>query len=284
MSITNEAKEILDVGNTNNTSPIGVFDSGVGGLTVAREIMRQLPRENMVYFGDTARVPYGSKSRENIIRYSRQIIRFLRTKGVKAIVIACNTASALALDTVKGETDIPVIGVIVPGARAAIQATENGMIGVAGTEATIQSETYTKVIKEMRPDAVVIGKPCPLFVPLVEEGFAKHRITEEVIDIYLSDMRKTDIDTMILGCTHYPLLRSRIMAYFGEKVHIVNPAYETAMDLKKLLDESGAANVSDAAAAYEFYVSDAAEKFTRLANTILPYDVAATKAVNIEEY
>lgn len=284
MSITNEAKEILDVSNSSSTAPIGVFDSGVGGLTVAREIMRQLPRENMVYFGDTARVPYGSKSRDNIIRYSRQIIRFLRTKDVKAIVIACNTASALALDTVKEETDIPVIGVIVPGARAAIQATENGIIGVAGTEATIQSETYTKVIKEMRPDAVVIGKPCPLFVPLVEEGFAKHRITEEVIDIYLSDMRRTDIDTMILGCTHYPLLRSRIMAYFGEKVHIVNPAYETAMDLKKLLDESGAANVSDTAAAYEFYVSDAAEKFTRLANTILPYDVAATKAVNIEEY
>ncbi|MCI9229082.1 MAG: glutamate racemase [Dorea sp.] len=284
MSITNDIKEIQDVSNSNRTAPVGVFDSGVGGLTVAREIMRQLPRENMVYFGDTARVPYGSKSRNNIIRYSRQIIRFLQTKEVKAIVIACNTASALALDTVKEETDIPIIGVIEPGARAAVQATENGMIGVAGTEATIQSETYTNVIRKMRPDAAVIGKPCPLFVPLVEEGFAKHRITEEVIDIYLSEMRQTDIDTMILGCTHYPLLRSRIMAYFGEKVHIVNPAYETAVDLKKILDESGMANLSDAAAAYEFYVSDAAEKFTRLANTILPYDVAATKVVNIEEY
>ena len=233
--------------NSNRTAPVGVFDSGVGGLTVAREIMRQLPRENMVYFGDTARVPYGSKSRNNIIRYSRQIIRFLRTKDVKAIVIACNTASALALDAVKEETDIPVIGVIVPGARAAVQATRNKVIGVAGTEATIQSETYTKVIREMCPDAVVIGKPCPLFVPLVEEGFAKHRITEEVIDIYLSDMRQTDMDTMILGCTHYPLLRSRIMAYFGEKVHIVNPAYETAVDLKKILDESGTANLSEEA-------------------------------------
>ncbi len=284
MSITNDIKEIQDVSNSNRTAPVGVFDSGVGGLTVAREIMRQLPRENMVYFGDTARVPYGSKSRNNIIRYSRQIIRFLQTKEVKAIVIACNTASALALDTGKEETDIPIIGVIEPGARAAVQATENGMIGVAGTEATIQSETYTNVIRKMRPDAAVIGKPCPLFVPLVEEGFAKHRITEEVIDIYLSEMRQTDIDTMILGCTHYPLLRSRIMAYFGEKVHIVNPAYETAVDLKKILDESGMANLSDAAAAYEFYVSDAAEKFTRLANTILPYDVAATKVVNIEEY
>lgn len=270
--------------NSNRTAPVGVFDSGVGGLTVAREIMRQLPRENMVYFGDTARVPYGSKSRNNIIRYSRQIIRFLRTKDVKAIVIACNTASALALDAVKEETDIPVIGVIVPGARAAVQATRNKVIGVAGTEATIQSETYTKVIREMCPDAVVIGKPCPLFVPLVEEGFAKHRITEEVIDIYLSDMRKTEIDTMILGCTHYPLLRSRIKAYFGEKVHIVNPAYETAMDLKKILFERGIENRSEEPADYEFYVSDAAEKFTRFANGILTYDVASTRLVNIEEY
>ena len=223
--------------NSKNTAPVGVFDSGVGGLTVAREIMRQLPNENLVYFGDTARVPYGSKSKNNIIRFSRQIIRFLQTKNVKAIVIACNTASALALETVEKEIDIPIIGVIVPGARAAVQETKNGMIGVAGTEATIRSETYTKVIKSMNPDAVVIGKPCPLFVPLVEEGFAKHKITEEVIDIYLSDMKKTDIDTMILGCTHYPLLRSRIIEYFGEKVHIVNPAYETAMDLKSILEK-----------------------------------------------
>ena len=136
----------------------------------------------------------------------------------------------------------------------------------------------------MNPDAVVIGKPCPLFVPLVEEGFAKHRITEEVIDIYLSDMRRTDIDTMILGCTHYPLLRSRIRAYFGENVHIVNPAYETAMDLKKILADNGTENLSEGPASYEFYVSDAAEKFTHFANGILSYDVAATRLVNIEEY
>lgn len=285
MDNTNGIKEILSVkNNLSNEAPIGVFDSGVGGLTVAREIMRQLPHENIVYFGDTARVPYGSKSKNNILRFSRQIIRFLRTKGVKAIVVACNTVSALALETVQEESDIPILGVIVPGARVAVQSTKNDIIGVAGTEATIQSETYTKIIRQMNPHAVVIGKPCPLFVPLVEEGFAKHKITEEVIDIYLSDMRQTDMDTMILGCTHYPLLRSRIMAYFGEKVHIVNPAYETAVDLKKILDESGTANLSEEAAAYEFYVSDAAEKFTRLANTILPYDVAATKVVNIEEY
>ncbi|MCI9024891.1 MAG: glutamate racemase [Dorea sp.] len=285
MGNTNDIKEILSVKSiSNSTAPVGVFDSGVGGLTVAREIMRQLPCENIVYFGDTARVPYGSKSKNNIIRFSEQIIRFLKTKGVKAIVIACNTASALALEAVQEETDIPILGVIAPGARAAVQATENGIIGVAGTEATIQSEMYTRVIRKMDPGAVVIGKPCPLFVPLVEEGFAKHRITEEVIDIYLSDMKKTDIDTMILGCTHYPLLRSRIKAYFGEKVHIVNPAYETAMDLKKVLAERGIENLSGKAASYEFYVSDAAEKFTRFANGILSYDVAATRLVNIEEY
>lgn len=265
-------------------APVGVFDSGVGGLTVAREIMRQLPGENVVYFGDTARVPYGSKSKNNIIRYSRQIIRFLRTKDVKAIVIACNTASALALETVQQETDIPVIGVIEPGARAAVRETRNGCIGVAGTEATIRSETYTKVIKRLRPDAQVIGKACPLFVPLVEEGFAKHHITEEVIDIYLSQMKETDIDTMILGCTHYPLLRSRIIRYFGEKVHIVNPAYETAMDLKAVLEEKGLLNDSEKTGEYSFYVSDAAEKFTEFAGSILPYDVAATRQINIEEY
>lgn len=285
MCNTNDIKEILSVKSiSNSTAPVGVFDSGVGGLTVAREIVRQLPCENIVYFGDTARVPYGSKSKNNIIRFSEQIIRFLKTKGVKAIVIACNTASALALEAVQEETDIPILGVIAPGARAAVQATENGIIGVAGTEATIQSEMYTRVIRKMDPGAVVIGKPCPLFVPLVEEGFAKHRITEEVIDIYLADMKKTDIDTMILGCTHYPLLRSRIKAYFGEKVHIVNPAYETAMDLKKVLAERGIENLSGKAASYEFYVSDAAEKFTRFANGILSYDVAATRLVNIEEY
>lgn len=193
-----------------------MFDSGVGGLTVTREIMRQLPDENMVYFGDTARVPYGSKSRDNIIRYSRQIIRFLKTRDVKAIVIACNTASALALDVVK-ETDIPVMGVIVPGARAAVQATSNKKVGVIGTEATIRSKMYSRTIREMDPDVEVIGKPCPLFVPLVEEGFAKHRISEEVIDYYLASMKESGIDTMILGCTHYPLLRSKIMKYLGRR-------------------------------------------------------------------
>ena len=190
----------------------------------------------------------------------------------------------MALDTVQREIDIPIIGVIIPGARAAVAETRNGKIGVLGTEATIRSETYTKVIRQLKPDAEVLGKPCPLFVPLVEEGFAKHKITQEVISIYLADMKETDIDTMILGCTHYPLLRSRIIEYFGEKVHIVNPAYETAMDLKAILKEKGIVNQSGIPATYDFYVSDAAEKFTEFANSILPYDVTKTKQINIEEY
>ena len=196
-------------------APIGVFDSGVGGLTVAREISRQLPYENIVYFGDTARVPYGSKSQNTIIRFSEQIIRFLRTKQVKAIVIACNTASALALDAVKDEFDLPIIGVVIPGARAAVEATTNGKVGVVGTEATVQSGMYTKVIQGMNPKIEVIEKACPLFVPLVEEGFKEHIVTREIIEYYLESMRNTDIDAMILGCTHYPLLRSKIREYMG---------------------------------------------------------------------
>ena len=276
---------IVSIDN-NRTAPVGVFDSGVGGLTVAREIMRQLPHENLVYFGDTARVPYGSKSQNTIIRYSRQIIRFLKTKNVKAIVIACNTASALALDVVRQETDLPVMGVVVPGARAAVAATESGKVGVIGTEATVQSRMYSQIIKEYNPKISVTGKSCPLFVPLVEEGFAKHKVTWEIIDYYLAEMKESDIDTMILGCTHYPLLRSRIREYMGDKIHLVNPAYETAMDLKNLLEAKGMSNLESEAlyASYEFYVSDAADKFKQFANSILPYDIETTQQINIEEY
>ena len=268
------------------TAPVGVFDSGVGGLTVAREIMRQLPNENIVYFGDTARVPYGSKSKDNIIRYSRQIINFLKTKNVKAIVIACNTASALALDVVREEIDIPIIGVVEPGARAALEITQTKKIGVIGTEGTIRSAMYEKIIQERDPKAGVIGKACPLFVPLVEEGFAKHKVTQEIIDYYLASFLETDIDSLILGCTHYPLLRSRIREYVGDRITLVNPAYETAMDLKKLLEDSNMENTGEGQehAAYSFYVSDAADKFKQFANSILPYDIETTKQINIEEY
>lgn len=268
------------------SAPVGVFDSGVGGLTVAREIMRHLPNENIVYFGDTARVPYGSKSKDNIIRYSRQIINFLKSENVKAIVIACNTASALALDVVRGEIDIPIIGVVEPGARAALEVTRTKKIGVIGTEATIRSAMYEKIIQGLDPEAMVIGKACPLFVPLVEEGFAKHRVTQEIIDYYLASLLEMGIDSLILGCTHYPLLRSRIREYVGDRIALVNPAYETAIDLKKLLESCDMENTGENQehASYSFYVSDAADKFKQFANSILPYDIEMTQQINIEEY
>ena len=267
-------------------APVGVFDSGVGGLTVAREIMRHLPNESIVYFGDTARVPYGSKSEDNIIRYSRQIVNFLKTKGVKAIVIACNTASAQALDVVQKEYPIPIIGVVEPGARAALEVTEAKKIGVIGTEGTVRSGMYEKVIQGIQPDVEVMTKACPLFVPLVEEGFKDHHVTEEIIDFYLASMKESDIDALILGCTHYPLLRSKIMEYVGDKIKLVNPAYETAMDLRKLLQENDMENpdVEGDHGSYSFYVSDAADKFKQFANSILPYDIETTKQINIEEY
>ena len=269
-----------------NAAPVGVFDSGVGGLTVAREIMRQLPMENLVYFGDTARVPYGSKSKDNIIHYSRQIIHFLQTKEVKAIVIACNTASALALEVVRKECNIPVIGVVEPGVRAALETPNAKKIGVIGTEATIQSKIYEKLIQNAAPEISVVARACPLFVPLVEEGFAKHKVTEDIIDYYLSDLKQSGIDSLILGCTHYPLLRSRIRAYMGEQITLVNPAYETAMELKHLLQEHNMANTGFQGnhPAYAFYVSDAADKFKHFANSILPYDIETTRQINIEEY
>ena len=219
----------------NRQMPIGVFDSGVGGLTVAREIMRQIPNEKMVYFGDTARTPYGSKSRETVIRYSRQIVRFLQTMQVKAIVVACNTASAYALDELEKEIDIPVIGVIKPGAKVAAEETKNGKIGVIGTEGTIGSGIYTDYIRKLRPDAEVIGKACPLFVPLVEEGLWQDPVTDEIAMRYLSGLIDSGIDTLVLGCTHYPLIRSTVGKIMGEGVRLVNPAYETARELKEIL-------------------------------------------------
>lgn len=267
-------------------APIGVFDSGVGGLTVAREIMRQLPQERIIYFGDTARVPYGSKSKETIIRYSRQIIHFLESKGVKAIVVACNTASAFALETIRPEMKIPIIGVVKPGAKVAAETTVNGKIGVIGTEGTIGSQIYTETIQQHNPDAVVLGKACPLFVPLVEEGWLKDPVTIEVARRYLEFFQKSDIDTLILGCTHYPLLRSTIRNIMGEKVNLVNPAYETAQGLKRLLAEHQLTNdglKATEAPMYQFYVSDAAEKFKNFANSILPCEIEEARLIHIEE-
>lgn len=268
-------------------APIGVFDSGVGGLTVAREIMRNIPGERIVYFGDTARVPYGSKSKDTVLRYSRQIIRFLRTRKVKAIVIACNTASAYALEEIQKELDIPIIGVVKPGARVACQVTQNGRIGVIATDATIQSEIYTDFICNQDANIRVIGKACPLFVPLAEEGWLDDPVTIQIAKRYLQELKDSDIDTLILGCTHYPLLRSTVGKIMGSRVRLVNPAYETALELARLLKREGIANPGknqEESEHYQFYVSDASDKFKQVANSILPYDIDTTKQINIEEY
>ena len=271
----------------NNNAPIGVFDSGVGGLTVVREIMRNLPEEKIVYFGDTARVPYGSKSAETVTRYSRQIVRFLQTQNVKAIVIACNTASAFALETIEKEIDLPILGVVKPGAEMALKTTKNKRIGVIATEGTIHSGLYQRLISQEDPEVSVYGQPCPLFVPLVEEGWTKDPVTEVVARRYLKELLEKDIDTLIMGCTHYPLLRSLLRHVVGEKVTLVNPAYETAQALKRMLAELNLErdpSEDQEEGKYCFYASDAVERLNEFARRILPYEIVGTRQIPIEEY
>ena len=267
-------------------APVGVFDSGVGGLTVAREIMRNLPSEKIVYFGDTARVPYGSKSKDTVIRYSSQIVHFLREQNVKAIVIACNTASAFALEAVQDKLDIPVLGVIEAGARVAAEETKNKRVGVIGTVGTVGSGIHESYLKRLNPEITVIGKACPLFVPLVEEGWLHDPVTVEVASRYLQELKDEQVDTLILGCTHYPLIRSTIQEVMGEKVRLVNPAYETALELKSLLTKMDLLSTGEQQAEfpYRFYVSDLADEFKEFANSILPYDVTMTRKIYIEKY
>lgn len=273
--------------NQRKDAPIGVFDSGFGGLTVVREIMRQIPNEKIVYFGDTARVPYGSKSKDTVTRFSRQITNFLKTQDVKTIVIACNTASAYALAELEKETDIPMIGVVKPGAKVAAEATKNGKVGVIATAATISSGIYTTYIQEIKPRVSVMPKACPLFVPLVEEGLLEDPVTDEIASRYLLELKDIDIDTLILGCTHYPLIRNTIARIMGDKVTLVNPAYETARELKELLEKNGILQDKKPDLGqnrYQFYVSDGAEKFKIFANSILKYGILSAKTINIEEY
>lgn len=268
-------------------APIGVFDSGVGGLTVAKEIMYQIPNEKVIYFGDTARVPYGNKTKETVTKYALQIVRFLETQNVKAIVVACNTASAYALEEIEQVVDVPVIGVVKPGAKMAVEATKNGKIGVIGTRATIGSETYTTYIRQLNPNIEVIGKECPLFVHLVEEGLWEDPVTEEIAKRYLSELIDIGIDTLILGCTHYPLIRKTVQRIMGEDVRLINPAYETARELKDLLAEHDILNEQAPGLGtniHRFFVSDAAERFQIFANSILKYGILSAKVIHIEEY
>ena len=275
------------IGMLTKEAPIGVFDSGVGGLTVVREIMRQIPNEKIIYFGDTARVPYGSKSKDTVTRFSRQIVRFLQTHNVKTIVVACNTASAYALEDLEKEIEIPIIGVVKPGAKVASEVTRNGKIGVIATEATIGSQIYSQYITRINKDVTIFGKACPLFVPLVEEGLWQDPVTDEIARRYLAELIDIDIDTLILGCTHYPLIRSTVAKIMGEDVTLVNPAYETARELKELLKEKCLLNEKQPTLGenqYRFFVSDGAEKFKRFANSIIKYGILSAKTINIEEY
>ncbi len=272
---------------THRNAPIGVFDSGVGGLTVVREIIRQLPNEEIIYFGDTARVPYGNKSQETVTRFSEQIVRFLRTFRVKTIVVACNTASAYAMEALERDIDVPIIGVVKPGAKAAAGTTRNGRIGVIATEATIGSQIYAKYIQELNRDVTIYGKACPLFVPLVEEGLLEDPVTDEIARRYLAELIDIDIDTLILGCTHYPLIRSTLGRIMGEGVTLVNPAYETTRELHGMLAGLNLLRRESPGLGsnrYQFYVSDKAEKFVRFANSIIKYGILSAKTINIEDY
>lgn len=263
---------------------IGVFDSGVGGLTVVREIMRQLPDENVIYFGDTARVPYGSKSKQTVLKFSRQIVRFLMTRNVKAIVIACNTASALALEDMRDEIPIPVVGVVKPGARMAAQATRTKNVGIIATEATINSRIYNDYIRELDSKITVVGKACPLFVPLVEEGLLEDRITDDMVQRYLSELKQYNVDALVLGCTHYPLLTNAIGRFMGKEVLLVNPAYETAKELKKLLADNNLLYSGKRVPEYRFCVSDGVDKFKSFAQRVLPANIDEVEVIDIESY
>jgi len=248
-----------------NNNPIGVFDSGIGGLTVLKAIIELLPNENTVYLGDTARVPYGTKSRETVIRYSLENSSFLRDKGVKLIVAACNTASAYAIGELTTAFDIPVIGVIEPGARAAIEANSDGKIGVIGTEGTMGSHAYSKVISAIKKNAFVIEKACPLFVPLVEEGFMGEKATALIAEKYLEGLKKEDIDTLVLGCTHYPLLKEAISEVMGNSVRLVDSAESTAKEVKRLLMERGLERKTENnIGEHRFFVTDSPGRFVRV--------------------
>jgi glutamate racemase len=252
-----------------NSASVGVFDSGIGGLTVAKEVIRQLPHESVIYFGDTARVPYGPKSPETVRRYSREIAEFLRDEGVKSIVIACNTATAHALTVLRDEMDMPVIGVAEPGARAAVAATSGGHIGVIGTVGTIKSGAYERAIRALDPDVVITARACPLFVPLVEEGWTDHDATRLIAREYLEPMLAAKIDTLVLGCTHYPLLKPMLREVLGPRVCLIDSAEETAAEAARTLDAANLSAGADAEPVYRFIASDDPLQFLQLGQRFL---------------
>lgn len=258
---------------------IGLFDSGIGGLTVLHEVIQKLPAENTIYLGDTARAPYGTKSVETVVRYSLENSQFLIEKGVKLVVLACNTSTALALDTLREKLTIPLIGVIEPGARKAAKLTKNRRVGIIGTEATIQSGAYTRALKACDAGIEVYSRACPLFVPLVEEGWTENGVVAMTVDAYLSSLKQSGIDTLILGCTHYPLLKKAIGKYLGNAVELVDSAEEIAKDVasvlkKQSLERKGAKGI------HSFFVTDAPDRFVKVGRRFLGEKVDS--AVRIE--
>ena len=263
------------------SNPIAIFDSGLGGLTVAKEIQKLLPNESIIYYGDTARVPYGSKSKDTIIKFTREAVNFLQSHNAKCIVVACNTASALALPVVKDEFDIPMIGVINPGAKAAAEKTSSGKVGVIATTATINSDAYTNAIREINNRITVYAQPCPLFVPLVEEGWGGKPAAKLIIQEYLTPLKTAGIDTLVLGCTHYPLLVHQIQEFVSENVSLVDSATTCANDLKILLQKEKILS-DNINAETTFFVTDMASKFSELGAKFLGKSLNAIKVVGKE--
>lgn len=264
-----------------NNAPLGVFDSGIGGLTVAHAIFERLPAESVVYFGDTARVPYGPKSPETVRRYSGEILQYLLGRGVKMVVVACNTSTAHALDDLRRRSPVPVIGVIEPGAKAAVRATTSGRIGVIGTAGTIASGAYERAIKALRPDAAVISQACPLFVPLVEEGWFEHPATELVAREYLEPLRAAGIDVLVLGCTHYPLLKPLLGRVLGPAVRLIDSAEETAAAVAREIDSGGLATADSKHVTHEFVVSDDEPRFRSVGARFLGEKLANVGVVSM---
>lgn len=248
-------------------NPIGIFDSGLGGLTVLKEIARLLPYESTVYLGDTARVPYGNKSKDTIVRYSFENARFLLRHHIKLLVIACNTASAFALEEIRSALPIPVIGVIEPGAKAATAATRTGRVGIIGTEGTIKSGAYCSAIKALAPDVKTFTQACPMFVPLAEEGWTDNSIAIDTAAMYLAPLKKFGIDTLVLGCTHYPLLKRTIAKVMGPGVKLIDSAEAAAQEVRRTLAENGIANGQNTAPSRRFYVTDSPERFLKVGKT-----------------
>ncbi len=260
-------------------SAIGVFDSGIGGLTVLHEIIEALPRENTVYLGDTARSPYGTKSVDTVLRYSFENSEFLVEKGVKIVVVACNTSTAIALEHLQAELELPVVGVIGPGVRRAIATTRSKRVGVIGTEATIQSGAYTRALKAADPSVEVYSRACPLFVPLVEEGWTDNQVVEMTVKAYLESLKQSGIDTLILGCTHYPLLKKSIRKFLGSGVRLVDSAEETATEVAVLLKKSALVKKAGRGV-HSFFVTDAPDRFIKVGRRFLGEKVES--AVRIE--